>query len=149
MRERERERERERGRGDHRLYKLTVCMSVGLSNYRLAWCVEPRVYHNTAPLMTPYTTHIHVKAHTRARTHTDAHNYCTKHLNSCSVSPFLKTTHIFMHTFQATQWYMMTLNCCTRELISAHTNAHGNPNTRKRACAHTHTHTHASPGNLL
>lgn len=44
-------------REDHRLGKLTVYMSVGLHNYRLAWCVEPKVYHNTAQVMTPRTTH--------------------------------------------------------------------------------------------
>lgn len=45
--------------------QCAVYLCAGLSNYRLAWCVEPRVYHNTAPVMTPYATqtltftHIH------------------------------------------------------------------------------------------
>lgn len=99
-------REREWEREGHRRYKLTVCMSVGLSNYRLAWCVEPRVYHNTAQVMTPYTTHTCKCVH--IHTHTHNNNNCTKHLNSCFISPFPKTTHIFKHTFQATQWYKTT-----------------------------------------
>lgn len=71
--EREGERAREggwgqregRGEGDHRVYKLTMCMSLGLGNYRLARRVESRVYHNTAQMMTAYTTHMH----TNTRTH--------------------------------------------------------------------------------
>lgn len=56
------------GGGDHRLFKLTVCMSVSLCNYRLAWCVESRVYHNTAQTMTKYATD--ACARVDARTHT-------------------------------------------------------------------------------
>lgn len=67
---REREVETEKESEDHRLSRLTVCMSVGLSNYRLAWCVEPKVYHNTAQVMTPYTTHTCRRKYTH--THTTA-----------------------------------------------------------------------------
>lgn len=38
-----------------------VCEHWLKSNYRLAWCVESRVYHNTAQMMTAYSTHTHTK----------------------------------------------------------------------------------------
>lgn len=85
---------------DHRLNKL--CVSVGLSNYRLAWCVEPKVYHNIAQGMTPYTTCIYANAYTQQQLPYKAFKQLLRIL---SLQNHKHCTSV--HTFWATQWYTM------------------------------------------
>lgn len=121
----ERELEREKESEDHRLSKLTVCMSVGLSNYRLAWCVEPKVYHNTAQVMTPYT------AHTCRRKYT----YTQQQLLYKAFKQLLHIpipqnhTYICAH-FPSHPVLQKDLKCYRRKLILTHT----------WTCKHNHTH---------
>ena len=96
---------------DHRLYKL--CVSVGLSNYRLAWCVEPKVYHNTAQGMTPYTTRIYANAYTQQQLPYKAFKQLLRVL---SLRNRKHCTSV--HTFWATQRYRMSWTVAQESFIS-------------------------------
>lgn len=68
--------------------RVYVCVRTALSNYSLPWCVETKVYHNRAQVMTPYTTCIYVK--TCMHTHKHTTPITIQSLNSYSVYPLLK-----------------------------------------------------------